>query len=68
VRDLPYVCHGWLAALVYSAVAAAFGLDAVPAVPTLVALLVFGAMVATARRSARRGCSPSRSPTSCSSS
>jgi hypothetical protein len=50
VRDLPYVCHGWLGALVYSAVAAAFGLDAVPAVPTLVALLVFGVMVATARR------------------
>jgi len=50
VRDLPYVCHGWLAALAFSEVAAAFGLDAVPAVPTVIALCVFGAMVATARR------------------
>jgi hypothetical protein len=50
VRDLPYVCHGWLGALAFSAVAAAFGLDAVPGLPTFVALCVFGVMVATSRR------------------
>ena len=50
VRDLPYVCHGWLAALAFSEVGATFGLDAVPAVPTAIALAVFGVMVATSRR------------------
>jgi hypothetical protein len=50
VRDLPYVCHGWLGALAYSSVAHAFGLDAVPAVPTLVALALFGSLAALARQ------------------
>jgi hypothetical protein len=50
VRDLPYVCHGWLGALAYSSVAHAFGLDAVPAVPTLIALALFGSLVALSRQ------------------
>jgi hypothetical protein len=49
VRDEPYVCHGWLPALAFSAVAQVFGLDAVPALPTAVALVVFLLMIAIAR-------------------
>jgi hypothetical protein len=50
LRDLPYVCHGWLGALVYGAVASALGLDAVPLVPTFIALAVFGSLVGVARQ------------------
>jgi len=50
LRDLPYVSHGWLGSLVYSAVANAFGLDAVPLVPTLVALAVFGSLIGLSRQ------------------
>jgi hypothetical protein len=50
LRDLPYVCHGWLGALAYSGVAHVFGLDAVPAIPTLVALALFGSLVALGRQ------------------
>jgi hypothetical protein len=35
VRDLPYVCHGWLPALMFSSAANTLGVDAVPGVPTL---------------------------------
>jgi len=50
VRDLPYVCHGWLGAWLYSSVAATLGLDAVPLVPTLVGLALFGCLIALARQ------------------
>src|SRR5262245_59107979 len=50
VRDFPYVAHNWLGALAFSSVGAAFGLDAVPALPTLVAVCVFCVLVATSRR------------------
>jgi hypothetical protein len=50
VRDAPYVCPSWLAALAFSGVGAAFGLDAIPALPTLIAALVFGSMIAIARQ------------------
>ena len=49
VRDLPYISHGWASALAYSSVKDAFGLDAVPAVPTLLALGVLGAVALLAR-------------------
>jgi len=50
LADLPYLCHAWLATLVYSGVKQAFGLDAVPAVPTLVACAAFGCLLGLARR------------------
>jgi hypothetical protein len=51
VRDLPYVCHSWLAALAYSSVKEALGLDAVVLVPTGVALGLFALVLLLARRS-----------------
>jgi hypothetical protein len=50
VRDLPYIAHGWSSAVVFSAVKDWFGLDAVPAVPTLLGLGVLAAMLRLARR------------------
>jgi len=49
IRDRPYVCHVWLAALAFSAVAHAFGLDAVMLVPVMIALVVFGSLIWIAR-------------------
>jgi hypothetical protein len=49
VADFPYVCHAWLAALAYSSVTEAFGLDAIPAVPTLIAVAVFASLLRLAR-------------------
>ena len=49
LRDLPYVCHSWLAALALSAVADGFGLDAVMVVPVVIALLVFACVIWLAR-------------------
>jgi hypothetical protein len=50
VRDTPYVCPSWLAAVAFSGVRAAFGLDAIPALPTLIAAVVFGFMIAVGRQ------------------
>ena len=49
VRDQPYVCHSWLAGVVFSAVVAAFGIDAVPALPAAAAIAVWIGMVALVR-------------------
>lgn len=49
LRDLPYVCHSWLSALALSTVAGGFGLDAVMAVPVVIALLVFACGIWLAR-------------------
>jgi len=49
VRDLPFVSHSWLAALAFSSVKQAFGLDAILIVPTLIALAVFAAIFRLAR-------------------
>jgi hypothetical protein len=49
LRELPYVCHSWLAALALSSVAGAFGLDAVMIVPVVIALLVFACVIWLAR-------------------
>ena len=45
LRDLPYVCHSWLAALALSSIASGFGLDAVMIVPVVIALLVFACVI-----------------------
>ncbi len=50
VSDLPFVSHGWLAALVFSSVKQAFGLDAILVIPTLIALAVFAAIFRLARK------------------
>jgi hypothetical protein len=50
LADLPYVCHAWLATVAYSAVKAAFGLGAVPALPALIACATFGCLLWMARR------------------
>jgi hypothetical protein len=50
VRDQPYVCSGWLAAWLFSGVASVLGLDAVPLVPTLIALAVFASLVVLSRQ------------------
>jgi hypothetical protein len=50
LSDLPYVCHAWLASLVYSGVKEAFGVDAIPAVPTLIACATFACLLLLARR------------------
>lgn len=50
IRDLPYVCHGWLGALLYSLVVETLGLDAVPLVPTLIGFSVFVALILLARQ------------------
>lgn len=50
LSDLPYLCHGWIAALAYSSAAALFGVDAVPAVPTLVAFATFALLILLGRQ------------------
>jgi len=50
VQELPYVAHGWMATVVFSAVADRFGLDALPLVPGLLGLGVLGVSLWIARR------------------
>jgi hypothetical protein len=50
VSELPYICHAWLATLVYSSVNEILGLDAVPGIPTLIAGAAFASLLRMARQ------------------